>query len=169
MEIHVIIIRVLAGAISLLLLAGGAEAACTDPAAPGVNWQDCFHDGRPFDGVNLEGAVLQDAHFARSDLSGSNMKAVDGRRAKFFSATMVNVDLSDADLANADFTKADLSGASFRGADLEKALFYRSVLRGADFTGAELKGADFLFADLSGAIWIDGKKVCAEGSRSRCK
>jgi uncharacterized protein YjbI with pentapeptide repeats len=35
-------------------------------------------------------------------------------------------------------------------------------------SGAQLKGADLLEADLSGATWIDGKRVCADGSIGRC-
>ncbi|RMF09167.1 MAG: pentapeptide repeat-containing protein [Alphaproteobacteria bacterium] len=160
---------ILAAAAGAALPLSGVWAGCTDPAAPGVNWQDCLQDGRPFESVDLEGAILRDGHFARSDFTGSNLKKIDGRRTKFFSAIMIGVDLSGANLANADFTKADLTGASFRGANLQNALFYRAVLRGADFTGADLRDADFLFADLSGATWVDGRKVCAEGSRSRCR
>lgn len=153
----------------MVILPGTAMAACTDAPAPGVNWQSCFHDGRPFKAENLEGAILQAANFARSDFTGSNMRGIDGRRTKFFSATMQDVDLSGANLARADLTKADLTGASFKNANLERALLYRATLRGADFTGANLKDADFMFADLSGATWIDGETICAEGSRSRCQ
>ena len=31
-----------------------------------------------------------------------------------------------------------------------------------------MRGADLHYADLSGATWVDGKKICAEGSIGRC-
>ena len=42
-------------------------------------------------------------------------------------------------------------------------------LRGADLTGAKLRGTEFFRADLSGATWVDGTRVCAEGSISFCR
>lgn len=156
-------------ATGFLTLSGPADAACTDAPAPGVNWQSCFQDGRPFNGVNLNGANLRDANFSRSDFSAATLTGIDGRRAKFFSAVMKEADFSDANLTQADFTGADLTDASFRNANLQRTLLYRATLRGVDFTGANLSGTDFMFSDLSGAIWTDGERVCAEGSRSRCQ
>ena len=54
------------------------------------------------------------------------------------------------------------------GADLRRARFFDAILREADLTGARLPGADLTRADLSGATWVDGKRVCAEGSLGRC-
>ena len=53
----------------------------------------------------------------------------------------------------------------FEGANLSRARLFRANLRGVNFTNARMRGADLLEADLSGALWIDGKRRCAEGSR----
>lgn len=157
-----------AGLLATLLPAGTALAACTDPPAPGVNWQRCILDGLELKGVDLNGARLRDGSFFRSELSGSDLSGTNAFRAKFVNAKLRETRLDGANLAEADFTKADLRGASMKGADLRRARFFRADLRGADLTGARLKGADLTRADLSGARWIDGQRICAEGSQGRC-
>lgn len=145
-----------------------AVAGCTDPASPGVNWRRCYHDGRDLTAVDLTGAQLRDATFQRSQLDRGNLSGVDGFRAKFISASMSSVDLEGARLFEADLTKADLSGASLRGADLRNAKLVNAVLREADLSGARLAGADLRNADLSGATWVNGTRICAEGSLGQC-
>ncbi len=137
---------------------GTALAACTDPPAPKVNWQRCAFDGLDLTGVDLSGARLRDGSFFRSDLSGSDLSKTSAFRAKFVNTALREVKLDGAKLSEADFTKADLTGASLKGADLRR----------VDLTGARLRGADLPRAGLSGATWIDGKRVCAEGSLGRC-
>ncbi|MEM1399656.1 MAG: pentapeptide repeat-containing protein, partial [Pseudomonadota bacterium] len=58
----------------------------------------------------------------------------------------------------ADLTEADMRNARLVGADL----------RDADLSGARLSGADLRNADLSGATWVDGERVCREGSTGQC-
>jgi len=159
----------LAGIVVFGLAAAPARAGCTDPPRPGVNWQRCSHDERPFVNANLSGANLRETRMTWADLSGANLSKMDARRAKFLNARLVGARLDGANLTEADFTKADLSGASLKGAILRGTHLFRANLRGADFTGARLARADLLNADLSGAIWTDGKTVCAEGSISQCK
>ena len=154
--------------LAALLFAEPAAAACTDPPAPGVNWQRCAMDGITLTGVDLSGARLRDTSFFRSDLSGANLSKVSGYRSKFVNAALVGVILDDAILEATDFTKANLSVVSLVGADLRRARLFRTVLRGADLTGARLTGADLAFADLTGATWTDGERVCSEGSIGRC-
>ena len=69
----------------------------------------------------LRNAVLIDAGFCHTDLSGADFRG--------------------ADLRFADFYHADLSDVDFRWADL----------RGADLRSACLEGANFLHAKLAGA------------------
>ena len=154
--------------LALALAAPTVEAACTDTPQPGVDWQRCLLDNRQFVDVDLAGATLREGFFARSDLSRADFSGADARRAKFTNSVLVETRWHGARLIGTDFTKADLAGAVFEGADLRRARFFRADLRGADFTGARLDGTDFLKADLSGAIWIDGNKVCAEGSNGQC-
>lgn len=150
------------------LLAAPAWAACTDPAAPGVEWQRCYHDGRNLAGMNLSEAMIRDATFQRSDLSHVNLTSASGFRVKLISSTMIGAVLDKAVFGEADFTKADLTGASLKNADLRRARFYHTILRNADLTGARMNGADLMEADLSGATWIDGTRICAPKSIGQC-
>jgi uncharacterized protein YjbI with pentapeptide repeats len=151
-------ISILHAAVVALLLAVSASPAhadCTDSAGPEVNWRRCYHDGRDLIGVNLEGAMLRDATFQRSNLSDANLSKVDGYRARFVSTDLPKARFEGARLIEADFTRANLTGASFLDADLRNAKMINAVLRDAN-------------ADLSGVIWVDGKRRCAENSIGQC-
>lgn len=156
-------------AIALLIGVPAALAAdCNASAAPQVDWQRCYLDGREFVGDDLTGARLRETSFLRSDLSGANLRKVDGYRVRFINAVLKGTKLDDGLFSDADFTKADLTGASLVRADLRRARFFHASLRGADLTEAKTLGADFLNADLSGARWTDGVRICAEGSMGQC-
>lgn len=150
-----------------LLSAGGALAACTDPAAPNVNWRRCYLDGRDMKGVVLDGAMLRDATFQRSDLSQARLTDADAYRAKFLSARLDGAVLDGARLIEADMTRAEMVGTSLKGADLRNAKLVGAVMKGADLTGARLDGADLRNADLSKAVWSDGR-ICGDGSVGQC-
>lgn len=145
-----------------------AVAACTDPPGPEVNWRRCVFDRLSFESVDLSAAELRDTSFFRAEMSGATFDRVTAFRAKFVNAIVVGASFAEANLQEADFTKADLSNADLVGADLRRARLFRSILRGANLTDAQLAGADLTQADLSGAIWIDGERVCGEGSIGRC-
>src|SRR5690348_18470319 len=117
----------LAAALVLAGMAGPLRAACTDIAAPGVDWRRCNQDGRSFAGQNLHGAVLRDASFAFADLSGADLSGVEAYHGKFLSANLAGAKLAGASLSEADFTRANLTGASLAGADLRGAHFFRAV------------------------------------------
>ena len=116
------------GLTCLLVGAGPALAECADVAAPGVYWRRCLQDGQDLRGVDLTGATLRDASFERTDLSEAILVEVDGRRAKFISATLQKVRLDHANLVRADFTNANLTGASLVGVDLTMARMYRAPI-----------------------------------------
>jgi hypothetical protein len=80
---------------------------------------------RDLPGLQARGAILRNADFHRTRLSGA---CFDG-----------------ANLSNARFLGADLRGASLRNADLE----------GTNFVGCDLRGADLRGASLFGAVFID--------------
>ena len=94
----------------------------------------------------------------RCDLSGADLKGMD----------LSGRDLQGADLSSAQLQGADLTRANLRSVNLEKAELAEANLRKAILDGARLTGADLARADLSGATWVDGKRVCAEGSLGRC-
>lgn len=145
-----------------------ALADCADAPEPKVDWRRCYFDRQNLSGLDLSGARMRDATFSRADLSNSNLNSVDAFRAKFVSAILKGVQFENARLEQADFTKADLSGASLVKANLRRARLFRTNFRGADLTGARMGGADLLRADFTGATWIDGKRICSEGSIGRC-
>lgn len=146
-----------------------ALADCVDPPGPGVDWTRCYFDEREFLEADLSGMAMNQATFSRGNLSGAKLVNVRASRAKFISTRLTDADFSGAQLREADFTNADLTGATFEGADLSRARLFRASLRGANLTNARLRGADLLEADLSGALWIDGKRRCAEGSEGQCR
>ena len=155
-------------AFAVALPAEPAVAGCTDPPAPGVNWQRCNFDGLDLSNVNLSGARLRDGSYFRSILDGADLSGSQSFRAKFINTSRVDSNLSGADLEQADMTKSDLSGADLTNSDLRNARLTRATLRGANLTGARTGGTDFFRADLSGATWTDGQRVCSEGSIGRC-
>jgi uncharacterized protein YjbI with pentapeptide repeats len=152
------------------LAVGGApaRAACTDVAAPKVDWRRCTLDAGDYANRNLSGAELRDASFNFSNLAGADLTDADAYHGKFLSTNLKGARLDRATLSEADFTRADLTGASLVRADLRRARFFRANLRDADFTGAQMGGADLLNADLSGALWLDGKRRCGAGSIGQC-
>lgn len=151
-----------------LLGTGNAYAACTDAAAPGINWRRCYQDGRVLENVDLTGANLREVSFQRTDLSQATLKSVDAYRAKFVRTDLSRAILDNARLTATDFTRASLDEASLQGADLRNAKLVGASLRKANLTGAVLDGADLRNADLSGAIWLDGVRVCADPSIGQC-
>ena len=153
---------------TLMSVSTAAQAGCTDPPEPGVNWQRCNFDYLDLKGIDLTGARLRDGSFFRTDLSAAVMAETETLRAKFVNSILIESVFDRAQLYEADLTKADLTDASLVGTDLRRAKLYRAVLRGANLTDAQLGGADLARADLSGATWTDGKRICAEGSVGRC-
>ncbi len=95
--------------LAVILFPDSAQADCTDPAEPGVHWVRCLKNGLQLGAANLEDARLSNSSFSRADLSGANMRSIDGRRAKFVSANLAGVNLAGAILREADFTSANLS------------------------------------------------------------
>ncbi|GIK81506.1 MAG: hypothetical protein BroJett024_26110 [Alphaproteobacteria bacterium] len=153
----------------LLLGAAPAHASCSDPAGPGVDWRRCLLDRRDFQRADLTGAVLRDASLQRTDLSGAKLVEIEGTDARFVSAKLTGADLSRSNFRSADFSRADLQGATLKETDLRRSRFFNANLQGADLTGANLADVDFTGAQLTGATWIDGARVCGEGSIGVCR
>ena len=143
-------------------------ADCTAIPAPKVDWQRCYVDERDLSGHDLSHSRLRETSFQRTKLRGTILNGVDAYRSRFVSADLTKAQLDGGIFVEADFTRANLSGATRLGADLSRARFFHALLRGADLTGAKLTGAEFTNADLSGARWIDGNRICAEGSDGQC-
>ncbi len=152
-----------------LFLPALAHAYCSDPPAPGVEWQRCFFEKRELTGADLSGAHIKDSNFRQVKMSGALFTGAEVYRAGFSEADLANTDFSGARLIEADFSHANLSGALFIRSELRGVRLQGVGLRNADLTGAKLDRAALLGADLSGARWLDGHKVCAPNSIGSCR
>jgi uncharacterized protein YjbI with pentapeptide repeats len=74
------------GAAALLLAGAPAGAACTDVAAPKVDWRRCTLDAGDYANRKLNGAELRDASFNLANLAGVDLTEGDAYHAKFLSA-----------------------------------------------------------------------------------
>jgi uncharacterized protein YjbI with pentapeptide repeats len=138
-----------AATVVLSLAATTANAACWDPAAPGVDWNGC---DKSF--VRLVHGALSGADLRGADLSNAWLSGADLSRANLGGADLSNAMLEIANLSGANLSDADLRFAQFRGADLRFAKNLRSAI--------------LRHAQLSGATWTDGR-TCGEGSIGECK
>lgn len=159
---------ILASLLFVTFTATPALAGCADPPEPGVNWQRCNFNGVNLTELDLEGARLRETSFLRADISGSNLRGIEGFKLRLVNTTAREVDFEGASLPQADLTKADLTGANLTAADLRNARLNQAILRDADLSGVNLDGAELTEADLSGATWTDGERICREGSIGRC-
>ena len=88
---------------SLMFLMGfnvEVHAACDDPPASGVDWNDCDKSG-----LDLEGVDLSYSELRRVNLDGTNLKGANLSGARLMRSTMVGADVTDT-----NFDSAHLSG-----------------------------------------------------------
>jgi len=112
--------------------------------------------------VNLAGAILNDAHLEKKDLSGAHLyyaelngahlEKADLTEAFLVYAKLKGVRLKRARLQSATLTAADLSGAFLMFANMGS-----TILNDTDLTGADLSGASFLSAKMTGVNLTDAK------------
>ena len=69
--------HVLAAVVLSLGTTSSALAACSDPAARGVEWHGCGLTGANLTGAYLYGAYLIEADLTGADLSGANLSGAD--------------------------------------------------------------------------------------------
>ena len=144
-------------------------AGCTDLPKEKVDWRSCNLSGIDFPGADVTGGNLRGAALSNSNLSATNFSGIDGYRVRFVESDLSDAVFDGARLTGARFDRANLSGASMRNVQARDAKFLFADLTGVDLTGAVLRDVDFTGAVLSSAIWTDGTKVCAEGSRGVCR
>nr|WP_018871934.1 pentapeptide repeat-containing protein [Thioalkalivibrio sp. ALJ16] len=130
---------------------------CTQPAAPGVNWNYCDQAGADLRGIDLSGASLHSTRLAGARLRGARLSGADLRFADLTLAGLERAELDGANLTGADLIRANLAGARLEDADLSHA-----NLSGANLTDARLDGAR-----LRHSIWVDGRR-CARDSVGTC-
>ncbi len=110
----------LAAALALLLVtASGAQAACSDPAAPYVDWSNCDKYGAVLKRTDLKYASLKGTDLTLASLSYADLNNADLTYAVLYLADLTNATLTNADLTNAKLMDgngeyaADLSGATW--------------------------------------------------------
>jgi len=135
-----------------------AEADCSQPPHPGVNWSNCTMEGVAWPGSDLSGAMMKNMRLSRAVLTAANLANAD----------LAYASLSVADLRRADLRGARLTGASLRGANLSGANLQDADLSYANLSGAHLDGANLQGARLDKAIWVDGR-YCGPGSVGQCR
>jgi len=152
---------------------------------PGV----LFLSGANLQEVNLEGALLIEAHLAGTDMRAAHLdaahlewarlgetrlEAASLQRAFLVAAHLAQAQLQGAHLEEARLLGANLSGANLFNAHLENAqMQWASLLtanlQGAHLRGACLVGADLLSANLSGADLSDADLEYAHLSWARLR
>ncbi|MCU1244290.1 MAG: pentapeptide repeat protein [Acidobacteria bacterium] len=113
-----------------------------------------------FQGSDISGALLAEAHlagfdFRKATLTDVDLTHADLRGAVFDGAKAHGITLDGADFqlgiaegAETDFTAASLRGLIAQNAELSGALLASAVLRGANLAGADLRGANLKGATL---------------------
>ena len=97
----------------------------------------------------------------KTDLVGTDLRAVNLNRGNLFRADLRAVNLSKANLSEANLSKANLSEAFLNGANLSRANLSRANLNGANLIEANLSGTDLNGAYLKNSQ-IDEKTTIAD-------
>ena len=98
-----------------------------------------------FQGLNLQGAYLQEADLRGFDLTDTNLTGADLKQADLRESILVRTQLAGTDFQGVDLRKnvlidANLTEADFRGSDLRDSILVRAQVARADFRGADLTG-----------------------------
>ncbi len=102
--------------------------------------------------VNLAGAILNDAHLEKTDLSGAHLHYAELNGAHLEKADLTKAYLVDAKLKGVRLERARLLNAHLAAADLSGAFLISAVMDQVDLTGAKLIGADLSRARLMSAV-----------------
>ncbi len=98
-----------AATVALSLAATTANAACSDPAAPNVNWRDCDKSGADLTNANLRYADLARTNLSGADLTGAILIEANLSYAGLDSTVLVGANLRDVNLTGADLAYANWS------------------------------------------------------------
>lgn len=141
-----------------------AHAACTDTAAPSVDWENCRKRNLIMDSFNFSGSNFTKADLSASDLRNSNLKKAqfiktnlvraslsgsDAEEANFEGVVASRTDFSKGNYKNANFFKAEISRSNFSNSNLEKANMSKADLSRVNFFNANLKGVNLEFTNIS--------------------
>ncbi len=151
----------------VLLIGGGlylgapqqiAEPDCNASPAQGVNWRNCNLDRIRAEGIDMSGALINNALLRQAHLSGSN----------FTDSDLMYANLSGSDLSYAEFTNAKMKGIDLQHTTLTYANMSGADLSFANFRKADVGGIQLTGAILDNAIWVNGE-ICQTGSIGVCR
>lgn len=146
------------------LITSSAHAACTDTAAPSVNWINCRKRNLIMDNFNFSGANFTRSDLSASDLRNSNLKNTifvktnlvraslsgsDAENANFEGVIASRTDFSKVNFKNANFLKAEVSRSNFSNSNLENAVMSKADFSRVNFFNSNLKGVNLSFTDIS--------------------
>ena len=132
-----------------------AHAACTDTAAPSVDWENCRKRNLIMDNFDFSGS-----NFTKSDLSASDLRNSNLTKARFIKTNLVRASLSGSNAQEAnfegvvasrtDFSKGNYKNASFLKAEISRSNFSNSNLENADMSKADFSRVNFFNSNLKG-------------------
>jgi uncharacterized protein YjbI with pentapeptide repeats len=143
-----------------------ARAACTDTAAPSVNWENCRKRNLIMDNFNFSGSNFTRADLSASDLRNSNFqKAIffktnlaraslagsDAEGANFEGVVASRTDFSNGNYKNTNFLKAEIGRSNFSNSNLENANMSKADFSRVNFFNSNLKGVNLAFSNISRA------------------
>lgn len=121
-----------------------AHAACTDTAAPSVNWENCRKRNLIMDNFNFSGS-----NFTRADLSASDLRNSNFQKAIFFKTNLARASLAGSDSESANFEGVVASRTDFRNGNYKNANFLKAEIGRSNFSNSTLENADMSKADFS--------------------
>lgn len=137
------------------LIAKSAHAACSDTAAPFVNWENCRKRN-----LIMENFNFSEANFTRADLSASDLRDSTLKKTKFIKTNLVRASLSGSNAESAnfegviasrtDFSKGNYTNANFLKAEISRSNFSSSNLENANLSKADFSRVNFFNSNLKG-------------------
>lgn len=121
-----------------------AHAACTDTAAPSVNWENCRKRNLIMDNFDFSGS-----NFTRADLSSSDLRNSNLQKVRFLKTNLVRASLAGSNAEDANFEGVVASRTDFSNGNYKNASFVKAEIGRSNFSNSNLENADMSKADFS--------------------
>lgn len=121
---------------------------------------EAVFDGMDLQGANLQNAKVERASFINVDMAPRQMEKTvhftNLENANFRSVNFSGAIMSSSKLVNGYFREANFTGANLENADMREANFKKAVFRGANLLGATIDDAKFKSAVFCNTVMPDG-------------
>lgn len=121
----------------------------------GANYTGSNFTGSNLSGGELTKTDLSGAQFARAYLMRTSGEKIVMRQARFTDAVLIEARFIHSDISGADLRHADLSRGTFHGSDFSESVLENTEAQNADFTGANLSLAKMGYGHFQNAIFND--------------